>query len=87
MESASKARYQKLIRMLEVFVAGESTSHEFVREMDGEFWASELNEDDRFSDLLMALDMFGVPARDFGCDEKMLASECRYALRLLNERG
>ena len=62
MESASK--YQKLIRMLEAFVAGESTSHEFVREMDGEFWACELNEDDRFSELLMALDIFGVPAKD-----------------------
>ncbi len=35
----------------------------------------------------MALDMFGAPTKDFGCDEKMLASECRYALRLLNERG
>jgi len=87
MQSASKAKYQKLIRMLEAFIAGESTSHEFVREMDGEFWACELNEDDRFSDLLMALDMFGVPAKDFGYDQKMLASECRYALRLLNKRG
>ena len=83
MESTPNNRYQKLVRMLEAFVAGEDRSFQFVREMDGEFWASGLNEDDRFSDLLMALDMFGVPAKDFGCDEKALASECQYALRLL----
>ena len=39
------------------------------------------------TELLMALDMFGVAAKDFGYDEKMLAGECRYALRHLNERG
>src|SRR6266516_1720747 len=61
----------------------QNTSLQFVREMDGEFWACGLNEDDRFSDLLMDLDMFGVPREDFGSDEKTLASQCRYALRLL----
>ena len=83
MEPASTARNQKLILMMEAFVSGERTSHEFVREMDAEFWASGLNEDDRFSDLLMALDMFGVPREDHGVDAKTLASECRYALRVL----
>jgi hypothetical protein len=87
MESPNKPVYQKFIQMLETFVTGEHTSHEFVREMDEEFWTCGLNEDDRFSDLLTALDMFGVPAKDFGCDEKTLASECRYALRLLKEQS
>jgi hypothetical protein len=83
MASTANDKYQKLVRMLEAFVAAEDRSIHFVREMEAEFWATRLNEDDRFSDLLMALDMFGVPARDFGCEEKTLASECRYALRLL----
>jgi len=85
MESASKTKYQKFITMLEAFVSDQNTSLQFVREMDGEFWACGLNEDDRFSDLLMALDMFGVPREDFGSDEKTLASQCRYALRLLKD--
>ena len=85
MESPTDNRYQNLLRMLEAFVAGEDRSLRFVRAMDAEFWANGLNEDDRFSDLLMALDMFGVPAKDFGCDEKTLAAECRYALRLLRD--
>jgi hypothetical protein len=73
--------------MLKAFVAGESRSLEFVREMDAEFWACELNEDDRFSDLLMALDMFCVPPEDFGSDRKALTSQCRYALRLLKDKS
>jgi hypothetical protein len=85
MDPTSKSKYQKLLGMLESFVAGQNRSIQFVKKMDAEFWASGLNEDDRFSDLLMALDMFGVPAKDFGSDEKTLASECRYALRLLKE--
>jgi len=85
MESASKTKYQKFITMLESFFSDQNTSLQFVREMDGEFWACGLNEDDRFSDLLMALDMFGVPREDFGSDEKTLASQCRYALRLLKD--
>ncbi len=83
--SSPTAKYQKLIRMMEAFVSGGSTSHEFVREMDGEFWACGLNDDDQFSDLLTALDMFGVPREDFGADEKTLASECQNALRLLRD--
>ena len=87
MESAANNKYQRLIRMLEAFLAGESRTLEFVREMDAEFWACEFNEDDRFSDLLMALDMFGVPPEDFGSDEKTLTSRCRYALRLLKDQS
>jgi|GEM_PF-5386279 len=71
--------------MMEAFVSGESTSHEFIRQMNAEFWAAGLNEDDRFSDLLMALDLFGVPREDFGVDAKMLTSECQYALRILRD--
>lgn len=83
---APRPEHQKLIQMLEAFVAGENTSREFVKQIDAEFWACELNEDDRFSGLLMALDMFGVPLEDHGYDEKMLAFECREALWLLKNR-
>jgi hypothetical protein len=87
MESASTAKYQKLIRMIETFVSGESTSLHAVREMEAEFGACGLVEDDRFHDLMMALDLFAVPNKDFGygCDPKHLASECRYALRVLRD--
>jgi hypothetical protein len=87
MKSASTARYQKLIRMMEAFVSGQSTSLLAVREMEAEFGACGLVEDDRFHDLMMALDLFAVPPKDFGygCDPKHLASECRYALRVLSD--
>ena len=87
MESASTAKYQKLIRMMEAFVSGESTSLQAVREMEAEFGACGLVEDDRFHDLMMALDLFAVPTKDFGydCDPKHLTSECRYALRVLRD--
>ena len=87
MEPASQNKYQKLIQMMETFVSGETASHDFVRQMDAEFWASGLNEDERFWDLLYALDMFGVPKEDLGYDQKMLASECRYALRILKDEA
>ncbi len=87
MESASTARYQKLIRMMEAFVSGGSTSLQAVREMEAEFGSCGLVEDDRFHDLMMALDLFAVPPKDFGygCDPKHLASECRHALRVLSD--
>ena len=88
MESESTAKYQKLIRMMEAFVSGESTSLQAVREMEAEFGACGLVEDDRFHDMMMALDLFAVPTKDFGygCDPKHLASECRYALRVLRDQ-
>jgi len=87
MESASTAKYQRLIQMMEAFVCGESTSLQFVKEMETEFWACGLNDDDRFHDLLMTLDLFAVPIKDFGyaCDSKPLAAQCRYALRVLKD--
>ena len=74
---------QQLIQMLDAFVAGESRSRDFVRKMEGEFAASGLDDDERFSDLQFAFAMFG--AADHDDDEKMLAGECRYALRILKE--
>jgi hypothetical protein len=69
--------------MMEAFVSGENASSEFVKLMDTEFWACGLNEDERFSDLMMALDMFGVQPEDFGSEQKTLANQCRYALKVL----
>jgi hypothetical protein len=51
--------------------------------MEGEFATSDLDNDERFSDLQYALAMFGASDREY--DEKMLAEECKYALRLLRE--
>lgn len=82
-ESPSKARLQQLIRMLNVFVAGGGRSRDFVGKMEGEFAECGLDDDDRLSDLKTALAMFG--AGDRAADEKMLADECRYALRLIQE--
>ena len=87
MESASTAKYQKLIRMMEAFVSGEGVSLQAVREMEAEFGACGLIEDDRFHDLMMALDLFAVPPTDFGhsSDPKHLATECRHALSVLKD--
>jgi len=83
MEAASKTKYQKLIGMMDAFVSGQCRSRDFVREMEGEFATSDLDDDERFSDLQLALAMFG--AADLEADEKMLAGECKYALRVLRE--
>ena len=76
-------KYQKLIAMMEAFVSGQSRSRDFVTGMEGEFAASDLDDDERFSDLQLALAMFGASDREY--DEKMLAGECHYALRVLRE--
>jgi len=89
MESAPTIKYQKIIQMMEVFVSGKDTSRQFVSAMEAEFWTCGLNEDERFDfdDLMMALDMFAVPTKDFGydCDPTHLTSECRYALRIMRD--
>jgi hypothetical protein len=82
MESEA-AKYQKLMTMMEAFVSGQSRSRDFVKQMEGEFATGELADDDRFSDLQLALAMFGASDREH--DEKMLAGECNYALRVLRE--
>ena len=77
-------KHQKLIEMMDAFISGRSRSREFVSQMESEFAASPLDEDERFSDLQLALAMFGAAGRE--ADEKMLAGECRYALRLLSDQ-
>ena len=69
--------------MMEAFVVGQSRSRDFVRQLEGEFATSDLDDDERFSDLQLALAMFGAGGRE--ADEKMLAGECKYALRVLRE--
>ena len=82
MESEA-TKYQKLITMMEAFVSGQSRSCDFVNQMEGEFATSYLDDDERFSDLQFALAMYG--ASDRNGDERTLADECKYALRLLRE--
>jgi hypothetical protein len=76
-------KHQKLIEMMEAFMSGRSRSREFVSQMESKFARSPLDEDERFSDLQLALAMFGAGDRD--ADEKMLAGECKYAVRILRE--
>jgi hypothetical protein len=76
-------KYQKVIEMMDAFVSGRSRSWDFVGQIENEFAASPLDEDERFSDLQLALAMFGAGDRE--ADEKMLAGECNCALRVLRE--
>ena len=78
-------KYQKLIEMMDAFISGRSRSRDFVTQLEGEFAASPLDEDERFQDLQQALAMFGAADRE--ADDKMLAGECKYALRLLREEN
>ena len=82
MNSPSKARYQQLIRMMGAFVAGDDRSRAFVDKMEGAFVACGLEGDEQFKDLQLSLAMFG--ARERESDEKVLADECQYALRVLS---
>jgi hypothetical protein len=84
MEFPSGAKYQKLIGMMEDFVSGQSRSRDFVCEMESEFATSDLDDDERFNDLQLALAMIG--AADHEHEQKMLVGECEYALRLLREK-
>jgi hypothetical protein len=52
--------------------------------MEAEFVAWGLDDDEQFRGLKLALAMFGAGDRE--ADEKVLAGECRYALRLLREK-
>jgi hypothetical protein len=83
MEAASKTKYHKLIGMMDAFVSGQSRSRDFVGQLEGEFATSDLDDDERFSDLQLALAMFGAAGREQ--DEKVLAGACKYALKLLRE--
>lgn len=85
MESASEIRYKKLLGMMDAFVSGQSRSHEAVEQMEGEFAVTDLDGDERFKDLQLAFAMFGAGDREQ--DEQVLASECRYALRVLRNQS
>ena len=85
MEAESKTKYQKLIGMMDAFVSGESRSREIVGQMEGEFAATDLDDDERFRDLQLALAMFGAAEREH--DERILVGECKHALRLLRKDG
>jgi hypothetical protein len=77
---------QKFIDMLEAFVAGTKRSREFVREIDEEFYACGLHEEDELHGLQLALDLFGVPKGQYGYDEAELSAECRGALVHLRKK-
>jgi hypothetical protein len=57
---------------------------EVVGQMEAEFAATDLDGDERFKYLQLAFAMFG--AGDRAQDEQVLASECRYTLRILREQ-
>ena len=81
MEVPRKAQCPELIRMMDAFVAGEDRSLDLVGMMEAEFVAWGLEDDEQFRGLMLGIRMFG--AGDPEADEKVLAGECRYALRLL----
>jgi len=76
--------YQNLIAMMEAFVSGQRRSRDFVSQMEGEFANNDLDNDERFGDFTLALAMFGAAESEY--DEKMLADECAFAMRLLREQ-
>jgi hypothetical protein len=67
--------------MMDAFVAGECRSPDLVGMIEAEFVAWALDGDEQFRGLKLAIRMFGAGDRE--ADEKVLAGECRYALRLL----
>ena len=73
-----------MIRMMDAFVAGEDRSFHLVGMMEAEFVAWGLEDDEQFRGLMLGIRMFGAGDRE--ADEKVLAGECRYALRLLREK-
>jgi hypothetical protein len=84
MELSSKARCPELVRMMDAFVAGKDRSRDLVGMMEAEFVAWGLEDNEQFRDLKFAIRMFGVGDRE--ANEKRLAGECRYAVRLLREK-
>ena len=51
--------------MMEAFVSGESRSRDFVNQIESEVATSDLDDDERFSDLQLTLAMFGASDREF----------------------
>ncbi len=81
--SSLSIQYRELAEVMEAFVSGSGRTLSDVRRMEGLFATSPLDNNDRYSDLQSAMALFGAGDREH--DERMLASECRYALRLLHE--
>lgn len=86
MKPGFTTKYQRLIQLMETFVSGQDKSVEIVRQIEVEFWACGLNEEDELSDLMVTLDLFGVPPDGFGTDTNDLARKCQYALEYLREK-
>lgn len=78
MPSGNSLRLQQL---MEIYVSGRDRSAPHVREIEGEFVAEGLDDDDRFSDLQYALAMFGADGRDD--IEQLLVRECGWAMKTL----
>jgi hypothetical protein len=83
--SLPSVQHRELIEAMEVFISGSHRSYDDVRHIEGLFATSPLDDDPRFADLQSALALFGGGERKH--DERMLASECRHALRLLHENA
>jgi hypothetical protein len=78
------SKFSTLIRMLEAFIHGENVHRgiAFVREIEGEFARSELDDEDEFSDLLHALAMYRGREEDI----RDLKSEAIFTVRRLVAR-
>lgn len=72
---------QKLVSMIERFVAGDCRTRDFVRDLESCFAACEFDDAEEFADLQLALATFGYGSQRY--DEDVLERECRYALRML----
>jgi hypothetical protein len=83
--SSPSIQHRELIEAMQAFISGSRRSRDDVRRMEGLFAMSTLDDDERFSDLQSALALYGAAEREH--DERMLASECRYALRLLHDNA
>lgn len=83
MNSSEKTNCGDLIAMIESFTIGEERSLDFIRQMEGKFSSSGLDNDDKLSDLQYALAMFGAADREY--DEKFLFRACQNAIGILRQ--
>jgi len=77
---------QKLIEMLETFIAGRNRSRQLVWQIEEELVACGLHQDDDIPGFLVTLDLFGVAKDQYGTDENEVASACREVLDVLRKR-
>ncbi len=78
-------KYSVLVQMLERFIEseGEPRGTTFVREIEGEFARTGLDEEEEFSDLQHALAMY----RGYEEDVRTLKHEASFAVRRLSARS